>query len=326
MKTTITISRLAALILCSSLLFTSCKNDTALDNLKNTPTAAAFKALRATALADITQHKTFEAADGVTFTSAKGAVVTIAPNCIQTAAGDAATGTATLSFVEMYDRGNMVLTNKSLMCKDSNGDLLPLVTEGQYNLRLTQGTNNLKSGCYFNITVPAVHTGGIDNDMKLWTGTVDENDNIIWDENKGGKEGLGINDISTSYNIWDNTFGWTNIDRFYADTRPKTKIKVAVPTGYNNTNAAVYPAYEGEPKVLAQLDVYNTADKYFSEHYGFIPVDMNVHLIFVSENNGSVAYTIKKVKIAANAIISIADAEIKIATKEQLIALINNLD
>lgn len=329
MKTNFT-PKLLALLISASLMATSCKNDTA-DLGLAAPSSANFKDIRAKALQDLVQTKTFKAEDGLSFTSDKGTKVTINPNCLRDQSNNLVTGDVMLSFVEIYDRGNMVLTNKPVMGKDGGGNLLPLVTGGQYNISVSKGSEALKPGCIFTVSVPASNTGALDSDMKLWEGNIDEDGNLAWDEKnregaQGKEAGIGANTETASYDIWDSAFGWANVDRFYSDPRPKTKIKVTVPSGYNNQNAGVYLAYEGEPNVLAQLDTYDTQDHYFSEHYGFIPIGMNLHVVFVSESNGSVVYAIKKATIIENGVIVIHSGELQTGSKSSLISLINALN
>lgn len=326
MKTQFFRSKFTIAVLVATVFATSCKNDTKLIDLKDAPTAAEFNALRESALEDLRQRKTFNVEEGLSFTSAKGAVLSIQPGCIRTQAGAAATGEATLTFIEIYDRGTMSLTNKPVMGKDHAGNLLPLVTGGQYNIKITQGDEELISGCSFHVQIPTANTGGADPDMILWTGIIDNEGNLAWEENPREKEGLDLNEEGTHYDFFDNHFGWTNVDRFFNDSRPKTKIKVTPPTGFNNTNSGVYLSYEGEPNLLAQLDVFNSVDNYFSEHYGYIPIGMNVHVIFISENNGAATYAIKKVQIAADESIVITSSDLKVASKAQLISIINGLN
>lgn len=328
MKTNFT-SKLIALLLSASFVTLSCKNE-AIDLGLALPSATAFKDLRADALKDLIQTKTFKAQDGVEFTSEKGAKIKINSNCLRDQGGALVMGDVTLSFVEIYDRGNMVMTNKPVMGKDGAGDLKPLVTGGQYNIQVKQGNDVLRPGCPFTVSVPASNTGNLDSGMKLWRGNIDQEGNLAWEEknpNGQGKEaGMDVNKEMVKYDIWDTEFGWTNVDRFYNDTRPKTQIKVTVPAGYNSNNAAVYLAYEGEKNVLAQLDTYDVQDHYFSEHYGFIPVGMNLHVIFVSESNGTVVYAIKKATIIQNGVIVVHAGEMQTGTKSNLVNLINGLN
>jgi hypothetical protein len=325
-------STLFALIACATITFTSCKNETESVSLIANPSATGFKELRKNALSDISITKSFKAEDGITFETGKGTKVRITPNCLRDNNGNLVAGDVNLSFVEMYDRGNMTATNKPLMGKNSTGDLLPLVTGGQFNIEVTKGNQKLKSGCPFFVDIPATLTGGIDQDMKLWRGNIDEDGELAWDEVKrdaagqGKEAGINANTESATYHVWASEFGWTNVDRFYNDSRPKTQIKVTVPEQYNMSNAAVYLSYEGERNVLARLDTYDSVEKFFSEHYGYVPVGLNLHVIFTSESNGSLIYAIKKVTIVADGVTNFSTEDLNITSKDNLVNIINNLN
>ena len=324
-------STLLALLACATFSFSSCKNDKEIISLIAKPSATGFNDIRQKALADITITKGFKAEEGLTHTTEKGTEIKILPNCIRDNNNNNVGGEVTLSFVEMYDRGNMVLTNKPLMGKNSNGDLLPLITGGQFNIEVHKGNQKLKSGCPFYVNIKASLTGGLDNNMRLWTGNIDEDGNLVWDEvnpenGQGKRAGMNPNSDYATYNIFSNEFGWTNVDRFAGEPDPKTQIKVTVPADYNADNAAVYLSYENERNVLARLDTYDTQEHFFSEHYGFLPVGKNVHVIFTSESNGSIVYGIKKVTIVANGVINFSSSELNITSKSNLINIINNLN
>src|SRR5690606_39241257 len=109
MKKTLTF-KLFAMACSVAVLASSCKNDGTEIGLAPA-SSANFKAMREKALVDLTQTETFKAEDGITFTSDKGAKVTIDPNCLVDEDNNAVTGDVTLSFIEIYDRGNMVATN-----------------------------------------------------------------------------------------------------------------------------------------------------------------------------------------------------------------------
>ena len=55
-----------------------------------------------------------------------------------------------------------------------------------------------------------------------------------------------------------------------------------VPQGFNETNSAVYVSYDGEDNALALFDVYDTDEDMFTEHYGQMPIGLQLHFIFVS--------------------------------------------
>src|SRR3546814_574027 len=118
------------------------KEDVATPDFALAPASAVkFQDLRNQALDDLTQTTTFKAEEGIVFTSEKGAVVTINPGCLQDDDNNMISGEVTLSFIEIYDRGNMVAANKPVMGKDkgNEGKPAPLVTGGQYNIEIKQG-------------------------------------------------------------------------------------------------------------------------------------------------------------------------------------------
>lgn len=120
------------------------------------------------------------------------------------------------------------------------------------------------------------------------------------------------------------SFGWTNVDKFYSDPRPRTTILAAVPTGYDNTNCAIYLSYDGEGQnALAKLDTYNSTTLQFSEHYGQIPIGLACHVIFATEDNGNWRYAIKAVTVAAGDVYTFTLAETTVGTEAQLVAAIN---
>ena len=180
------------------------------------------------------------------------------------------------------------------------------------------------------LRIPADLTGGLETGMSLWDGTIDEDGNLDWDQRDqnpaGGQgvfgEGQGA---SAAYYAFLNDFGWTNVDRFYSDPRPKTTILAEAPTGYDFENSAIYLHYDGEGSALAKLDTYNTGTQQFSEHYGQIPIGLVAHVIFVTEDGGNYKYAIKAVTIAANDVYVFSNAETTVGTESQLIAAINGL-
>jgi len=328
MKTTFTKT---GILFLAAIVFASCsKND---DNDRDTaylPNDAAFNALKVDALDNVTQHFTLNAnAGSTTFTTAKGVQFTINGTCL-TLNGNPVTGQVQIEYAEVFDAGSMLVTDKTTMGKMPNGDMALLVSGGEFYINATQNNQQLSITCPMQLVIPVSLTGGIDPAMTLWDGTIDEDGNIDWEqqrENPNGAggvfgEGQGTNG---AYYAFLGNFGWTNVDRFYSDPRPKTTILATAPTGYDYENSAVYLKYDGLGSALAKLDTYNTATNQFSEHYGQIPIGLECHIIFVTEENGQWRYGIKAVTIAANQVYSFTLAETTLGTEAQVIAAINAL-
>ncbi|MDO5979357.1 hypothetical protein [Flavivirga spongiicola] len=315
-----------ATFLMSALLLTSCsKNDDG--DILIRPTAEDFNNLKEAALENLTQTFQFNADDGnVTLTSEKGVQIYISSTCL-TLNGNAVTGTVDVEFVELFDKGSMLTTNKPTMGTLPNGDKALLISGGEFFVNATQDGVALETNCGFQMQIPADLTGGVDNDMILWEGEIDENGNLAWDEvreDAAGGQG-GVFGEGNQYYGFFQSFGWSNVDRFYNDPRPKTTILVGVPEGYNNTNSSVFISYDGEDTGLANLDTYDAETGLFSEHYGQIPIGLECHIIFATEDGDNWKYAIKAVTITENGVITFTDGETSVATEAQLTTIINGL-
>ncbi|MBC3758328.1 hypothetical protein H7U19_07930 [Hyunsoonleella sp. SJ7] len=308
----------------ATLLFTSCETSDDNDIIFR-PSAEDFNELKDTALENLTQNFTFNADDGnINLTSDKGVEIYINANCL-TLNGNSVTGEVKLEFVELFDKGNMLVTNKPTMGTLPNGDKALLISGGEFYVNATQNGEVLETTCGFQMSIPADLTGGPDNAMTLWEGIIDANGNLAWDEEEENTGQGGVFAEGEQYYGFFQQFGWSNVDRFYNDPRPKTIILVDVPDGYDNTNSSVFISYDGEDTGLANLDTYDSNTGMFSEHYGQIPIGLECHIIFATEEGDNWKYAIKAVTIAENGVITITEGEMAIATEAQLTVIINNL-
>ena len=290
------------------------------------PSSAAFSALKNKAIDTRTQNFTATAGSGmINLTSSKGVQISFNGNNL-TKNGNLVTGSIDVKFIEIFDKGAMLATNKSTMGKMGDGNQSILKSGGEFFIEASQGSVKLVSTGAIQLNVPASLTGAIDNGMIFWEGNVTDPENIVWEKPNGtaGAHGgvVGFNQIA--YTATFGNFGWTNIDRFISDPRPKTQILATVPVQYNSTNSAVYLSVDGEGQnQLAKFDTYNPTTLQFSEHYGQIPIGLVCHIIFATEENGQWRYGIKSVTTIANAVYSFSLAETVLGTEAQMIAAIN---
>ena len=311
----------------SALIFTSCSTKEENDTEIIIPaTAAEFKNIQDDALEGLTQTFQFDAADGpLTLTSENGVDINFNTANL-TLNGNPITGAIDLEFVELFNRANMLVTNKPTMGLTADGNKALLISGGEFFINATHNGADLQLNSTIQLVIPAALTGDIDPDMILWDGNIDNNGDLVWEEaqNENGDE-RGVFAEHTNYYAFIGDFGWTNVDRFYNDPREKTTILVAVPEGYNNTNSGVYLSYDGEPAALANLDTYDASTGLFSEHYGQIPVGLECHVIFVSEDAGNWKYAVQAATIIENGIITITESETATVTQAQLTVIINAL-
>lgn len=317
-----------ALVVFASIALTSCSNDDS--NGNQVPSAAEFGQIRQNALDNRTQNFTLIAESGTTtFTSEKGVQFSINGACL-TKNGNPVTGSVAVEYVELFDAGSMLTTDKTTMGRMPNGDLSLLVSGGEFYINATQGGVDLDITCPIQLLIPSTLTGGADPAMTLWDGTIDDDGNLAWDaqeQNPATGNGIFIEGTGANapYYAFFNSFGWTNVDRFYSDPRPRTLILAEAPTGFNYENSAIYLHYDGEPSTLAKLDTFNAGTNQFSEHYGQIPIGLECHVIFVTEENGQWRYAIKAVTVAANDVYSFTFSETIVGSEAQLVAAINAL-
>jgi hypothetical protein len=222
------------LVFLASAAIVSCSNDD--DGGNPIPSATEFNQLRQTALENVTQNFTLTAGNGpVTFTSAKGVELTINGNCLTLNGNPVTSGQVAIEYAEVFDRGTMLVTDKTTMGTLPNGDMALIISGGEFYINATQGGQELDISCPMQLKIPADLTGGLETGMSLWDGTIDDDGNMDWreqDQNPAGTnggvfgEGQGAN---AAYYAFLNDFGWTNVDKFYSDPRPKTTILAEAP-------------------------------------------------------------------------------------------------
>lgn len=315
------------LLALATIIFASCTNNEELT--PTPPSAAAFKAITQSGIKKNTQSFTATAGAGViTLTSAKGVIIKLDGNAL-TKSGNPVTGAIDITFIELFDKGNMLITNKPTMGVMPDGKKSLLKSGGEFFIKAAQGGVDLVSTGVIQLQVPANLTGTLDTGMLFWAGDTTDEDNLAWVNPRnaagtGGQKDGNVGFNQNSYSVTFGNFGWTNVDKFYSDPRPRTTILAAVPTGYDDTNSAIFLSYDGEGQnALAKLDTYNPVTKQFSEHYGQIPIGLQMHVIFATEDNGNWRYAIKAVTVAAGDVYTFTLAETTVGTEAQMVAAIN---
>lgn len=278
-------------------------------------TPAEFKALEETALENMTQSFSLNVSDGyTTFVTVKGVSISIDPSCL-TKNGNSVAGAFTMEVVEIFDRGNMLVTNKPTTATVS-GERKLLISGGEFSVKAFQNGVELVTNCGYQIQVPTSLTGGDDYDMGPFSGTIDSQGELIW---AAAQQEFWVSNDQSSigtgsyYNGFIENFGWFNCDKFANFSGPMTEISVLLPQGYNNENSNVYIAISGEPNTLGYL-------------YGQFPVGLSCHVIFVTEEDGLFSYAIKTVSSLPDAAsYSFDTSELQTGTMTEVTAVINAL-
>ena len=323
------------LLFIATLAAVSCSNENSADQTPTyVPTAQAFAALQNTALSGVTQNYSLIAENGITtFNSPKGVSIKINGASLRKN-GNPVTGTVDVKYIEVFDAGKMLTTDKTTMGLQANGQMSLIISGGEFFVEAKQGGVLLTTVSPIELVIPGALTGGINAAMRLWTGQLPtpQANMLGWIANDPGPAGNGgvfANGQGTisggTYNASLPGFGWTNVDRFYNDPRPRTQLLATVPSGYTGDNAAIYLHYDGQGNSLAKFDVYNALTSQFSEHYGQIPIGLVCHAIFVTEESRQYRYAIKAFTVQAGDIYNFTLAETVLGTQAQLEAAINAL-
>ena len=261
------------------------------------------------------------------------------------------------TFIELYDKGMMALANRPTMGiypdRDENGYFE--ITKDEYGrISTTGGRGFIITGgeFYFDIKlngkqvtnysidmqVPGKNTRGLQEDMLLWQGNINEKDDLTFTEIPIQTEmGFLYNDQETDnyvmlLNGWNDLpseIGWSNIDKYAEFEGEKTQFFVRVPEGYNYENSAIYFGVKGE-EGLAHLDVFLKHPELgfvFTEHYGWIPVGLEGYVFFISidPDTKNVVYAIKELKVVKNQLVEITLYDLQTGTKEEVISILNGL-
>jgi len=266
----------------------------------------------------MTQVFTVDAESFSSIEGEEGTLLYLWPNSLVDSDGLPVQGNVDVELIEIYGKGQMLLSNVPTNGLTNDDEIAQLVSGGEFYVNATQNGEDLSLVQPYQLMAPTDNTGGEDYEMELFEieeegpqgapAWVEVDGGPIGaeptDGNNGGNVEIIKGDVegggsTTAYAFLSEEFGWSNIDRWYSDPRPKTTIHVEVPDGWDNDNCAVYLSYNGE-NTLAHFDTYDVSTKRFSEHYGLIPIGLEVHVIFMTESEGEWSYAIQETTIVDN--------------------------
>jgi hypothetical protein len=303
-----------ALFFLGIITFSSCSKDDAGSNSEAIPSNQEFKTLFDQSLESKVQTATFDSGITFTFTSTKGVKLVIDGTCLRKN-GNPITGNVDLKYVELFDRGEMLTTNKPTTGINNLNEKQLLVSGGEFYINVTQNGAPLTLACNMNLKVPTDLSGGTDNAMGPFTGVIGNDNNLSWVQSTSVDMVVstgGAAQNSPQYNVFLSDFGWFNCDRFYNVPGPKTGIATFVTQGYGNGNSVVYLAVKSIPNSLGYT-------------YGQFPVGMECYLIFVTAKDGNFRYIIKPSTLVAAHQVTFNIAEAVSGTEAQLKAALNAL-
>lgn len=275
--------------------------------------------------------------DPTIYNSLQGAeaiLIQISPNSFVDNQGNLVTDPVTVEFIVLFDRTSMLMLGKNTNGTRPLGEVQTMISGGEYYLNAYSGGEQVFLNQNLSVKIAVAYGGTGHFEMRKFNGGGDLNGNPIWeiamdslipidtvtvDSMEGGVFGGYV----PVYSILENDWGWTNIDRWAGDPRPKTLLYVQVPEGYNGDNCEVYLSYDGEPNALAAFDRWNSEQEMFTEHYGQVPIGLECHFIAVTMIDEVLHYVIQGNTIEENHVEVISDW--MPTTQEELADLIDAL-
>lgn len=294
------------LLFAISIIVLSCKKD---ESIEYVPTKAALKSLYDTNFNALKQTATFDASNtNFVFTSAAGTTLTINGSCLRKN-GNTVTGNVDLEFYELYDRGTMAITNKPTMGYDSNGDLVPLESGGEFLIKVKQGGVELTTSCGVILATPTSNTGGTQSNMQSFEGTTDANGELTWAQVPTNDYWVTTN--PDKYNAFLTQFSWFNYDKLPA-TGPRTNITVNVPSMYANAST-VFLSTKLKPSQLGGVG-------------GKWNIGLECNIIMLAEESGNFKYAIKSITVVNNHVVTFNESDLSApVSPAQLKQILNNL-
>ena len=143
--------QILGLFLMTAALMTSCQKDENGDSdisdiIIERATPQDFTDLKASALENLKQNFQVDVDGSGTFTTQKGVEITINGSCLANN-GNAVTGMVDVEVIELFDRGTMLVTNKTTMGLSPTGGKELLVTGGEFFIEATQNGQVLQLIC-----------------------------------------------------------------------------------------------------------------------------------------------------------------------------------
>ena len=218
-------------------------------------------------------------------------ILTIPASAFMYPDGAIATGAVEIDFLEIYDKGLMIMYNKPTV---SNGRLLE--SDGVFNISATQNGQNLliRKGYDLRLRVPNEEPN---NAMQLFYGgeeNIENVDGFNWTPvNRDGSTAntIGINEwawqdsldnwFDFGYEFFTDSLTWINIDVFKdIPEDQKTDVCVELPEIYTNTNTVTFMVFRDFDSVVSLYG--DSESKLFCEPYGLTPIGFNVTFVVIS--------------------------------------------
>ncbi|MBN8702832.1 MAG: hypothetical protein J0M08_07190 [Bacteroidetes bacterium] len=276
MKTNLIKKMILAVIVVAGVYLVSCNKERLIrPSIQTSNLESFFKANAAQRQSFRIQNSQYQS-----ITGSKGTILTFRPNTFVNANGSAVTGEVEIFLREIYDKADMILSNKPTMATDGI-----LVSGGEISVEAFQNGNELKLAPGMTISA-SFPKNGTELPMKYFDGQ-EEDGQVLWTL---GDTTITVQDSSNYcmpayYCLELEDVNWANCDYYFNDPRPLTDIEIEVPENMNDTNTAVFLVPDND-NIVIRLYEFNNGK--FSVGWGYqVPVGLKGTLVAISEINGN---------------------------------------
>jgi hypothetical protein len=305
--------KLNAIILAAVLLVFSCAKEEFTTNTyakKQSALTDLFKNIAPTM-----QNFTITAGQQQLVTGEKGTKITFYANSFKKKDGTILTsGSIKIVLQEMLTANKMILAKKSTT---SNGNILR--SGGQIFIKAFLGSEELIVNEASKPSVSILSTTF--EPMSLYSGTVKPMDSIAgdtiinWDITKDSivfkqdsAGGGGGGNYVGSYNFKFGNFGYWNCDQLYNDPSPKTEMYIGTPSGFVDSNTAVF-IYFTSLNSVARCEGFNyTTNKFYLNH-SQASVGLACKIVLVSKKDNKFYFDLKSATVTAGFNITMTPVE-----------------
>lgn len=281
----------------------------------------------------MTQTFTINAGQTEMVTGSQGTKITVYANSFGNN-GVPATGNIDVELVEAYDKATMLMLGMTTMGRDLFGTPSPLVSGGEFFLEVSQNGQPLElvgtgpqlqtaafpDADFVQTMEPFLLDTDTPSDSSTWV-PVDSN-NIM--NNCQDSVMISLGQSSYCFQVGDNA-QWINCDYFYSWNVPLTNVQVTMPNNYDFTNTRVFLSFDNL-NMLTNLNANfsgpsNTFD--LGQFY-HAPIGEPVHLVIISEQNGSLEYAIQSMTLTSGHSVTINQTDMLPTTVAGLQTQLNN--
>ncbi len=164
-----------------------------IEDVQVPPTPEAFNDLTLAARDDETQVFSVLASDWTSLEGEQGSTLFFQATSFSTADGGPVTGEVQIQFIEIFDKGSMLVTDMPSIGQRPSGEVAQLISGGEHYVGATKDGEALTLNSSFQLTAPADNTGGADWDMGFFRAEVSDgvaaglDDQALWVEQNTGE-------------------------------------------------------------------------------------------------------------------------------------------